>query len=92
MKEKKIKAYEVIIRDGDTSFIVTIPARTKAEAEKWCEGNGEIITTSEIYLPINTDIIADELSYRFERQEIDIIIRILEFYYKDQCTDLDLPF
>lgn len=92
MKEKKLKAYEVIIKDGETAFIVTVPARTKNEAEKWCEGMGEIITTREIKLPINTDIIHDELKHRFGKQELDIIIRILEFYYKDQFTDLDIPF
>lgn len=92
MKEQKIKAYEVVVKDGEIAFVLTIPARTKKEAEKYCAGNGEILLTREIKLPINTDVIHDELSHRFGKQELDIIIRILEFYYKDQCTDLDIPF
>lgn len=76
----KLKKYLVYLDDGKAVYKIAVPAKSKAAAEKFCEGNGEVIKVKDITneVPIDAEAVAHALKGRnFGEMEIDIIIRTL---------------
>lgn len=74
------KIFEVIFESGKDVFKEYIPCKTKKEAEKWIQGNGDIVRIKEYKLndSISLDKILDALkASKFGEIEIDIISRAL---------------
>ena len=78
---KKLNVYNVYLDDGKECFRVTVPAESRKAAEKYCEGNGEVVTTKLAELQdINLDFLADTLRRcAWGQAEIDVITRTLDF-------------
>lgn len=77
---KEWKVYDVYIDDGSYVYKVTIPAKTKALAELYVSGNGEIIATRESpnFNGIDADHLAGVmLSDNFTQTEVDVVTRLL---------------
>ena len=45
---KKMNVYAVYIDDNENCYKIHVPATNKAEAEKYCEGNGNIIKIVDV--------------------------------------------
>lgn len=76
----KLKKYFVYIEDGKNLFKIAVPAATPEAAEKYCEGNGEIIKVKEITSDVQ--IAAEAVAYalkdrNFNETEIDLVVRTL---------------
>ena len=77
---KKMNIYSVYLEDCNNVYKIHVPAKSKAEAEKYCEGNGKIIKTIDetSEYPIDIDKVYDALlRANFGRVEMDIITRTL---------------
>ena len=85
---KKMNIYAVYIDDGENCYKIHVPATNKAEAEKYCEGNGNIIKTVDVTTenPISINSVYDALKGRFGQTEIDIITRCL---YQSLANTID---
>ncbi len=75
-----LKKYFVYIEDGKNLFKIAVPAETAEAAEKYCEGNGEIIKVKEITSEVQ--IAAEAVAYalkdrNFNETEIDLVVRTL---------------
>ena len=76
----KLKKYMVYLCDGQDCFGVAVPAKSKAKAEEYVSGNGEIIAVKEVSddYPISIDKVVDALRRaNFGQIEIDLIARTL---------------
>lgn len=76
----KLKKYFVYIEDGKRIYKEAVPAETAEAAEKYCEGNGEIIKIKDITeeTPIDAVAVAYALSSQgFGEAEIDLITKTL---------------
>lgn len=76
----KMNVYDVYLDDGRDAFKITIPAVTAKAAEKYCEGNGEVIMTrlNPMIQDIDLDCLANTLRKDgWGQMEIDIITRAL---------------
>lgn len=76
---KKLHKYEIIIDDGRNVYKVHTVAENKKAAEKFCEGNGEVIRIKEIpeYLP-SAAFVRDTLARNgYGEAECDLIYRLL---------------
>lgn len=76
----KLKKYFVYLDDGKSVLKIAVPAESEAAAEKFCEGNGEIIKVKEITSEVQ--IAADAVAYalksqNFNETEIDLVVRTL---------------
>lgn len=77
----KLNKYFVYLDDGNDVLKIAVPAESESEAEKFCEGNGEIVKIKEITSEVQ--IAADAVAYalkkgqNFSETEIDLIIRTL---------------
>ncbi len=76
----KLKKYFVYLDDGTDILKIAVPAESKEAAEKFCEGNGEVIKVKDITAEVQ--ITADAVAYalkaqNFSETEIDLIIRTL---------------
>mgnify|MGYP004568060295 CR=1 FL=1 len=80
---KKFTIYNVYLDSGyddDDVYKIVVPAESKEEAAKYCEGNGEIIAVKENTNVQDIDIsaLADCLrSNKWNKTEIDVIVRAL---------------
>ena len=75
-----LKKYLVYMDDGTDVLKIAVPAKSKTAAEKFCEGNGEIITVKDITAetPISAEAVICALKERnFGEIEIDLIVRTL---------------
>lgn len=80
----KIRAYKVIFEDRDNVYREFIPATTSAEAQRFIEGNGEVITISDVTkdCPISETAVDEALRKAgFENKEVDLIRRMIGFFY-----------
>lgn len=81
------KLYRVIAEDRDNAYKLYIPANSKRDAEKWANGNGEIIDVRDVTadFPISIDKVVDALKTAgFGQIECDIIMRLVEDYSNAQ--------
>lgn len=77
---KKMTVYDVYLDDGHNALKVTVPAESKSAAEKYVEGNGEVIAIRENpdIQDIHLGCLADTLlQHGWGRLEVDIITRAL---------------
>jgi hypothetical protein len=75
---KKWTVYSVITEDLTNAYKMLIPAPDKKAAEKYVEGNGEIVSVKETDWDIDVDCLADTLKRNgWGQAEIDIITRTL---------------
>jgi len=77
---KKMNIYAVYLDDNHNVYKIHVPAQSKAEAAKYCQGNGNIvkITDETNDFPIDIDKVWDALlRANFGRIEMDIITRTL---------------
>lgn len=77
---KKMTVYDVYLDDGREAIKITVPAESKAAAEKYVEGNGEVIAIRENpnIQDIHLGCLASTLAKSgWGQLEIDIITRAL---------------
>lgn len=80
---KKLNVYKVFVEDGNDCYKILVPATDPKDAEKYCEGSGEIISTVKANPECDvTDICISALSETLSRAhwgqaEIDVITRTL---------------
>ena len=80
----RVNAYAVYMDDGRDAFKVIVPATTEKEARNYVDGNGEVIAVKEVDIPLHVGKIADALlAAHFGRQEVDVVTRIINGYYKN---------
>ena len=75
-----LKKFFVYIDDGKDVFKIAVPAKSKADAEKFCSGSGEVIRVREITteVQISADAVAAALKNQgFGEIEMDLVIRTL---------------
>ena len=78
---KKLTVYNVYLEDSSNVYRVTVPAENKKAAEKYVEGNGDIVTTREAELQdIDLNYLANYLTAGgWGQMEIDVITRALQY-------------
>ncbi len=76
---KKLSVYDVYLECGQDVYKVTVPAENAKDAERYCEGNGDVIATKKASLQdIDLDFLEKVLrSARYGQAEIDVILRTL---------------
>lgn len=77
---KKMNVYDVYLDDGRDAIKVTVPAENAKAAEKYCDGNGEIVKTrlNPNIQDIDLNCLANTLRKDgWGQMEIDIITRAL---------------
>lgn len=76
---KKMRIYRIYLDDGENCYKLHIPAYSKKEAELYCQGNGEIINSTDVTsdFPISMGSLHDALKTKFGQTEIDIIMRAI---------------
>ncbi len=77
---KKMNVYDVYLDDGREAIKVTVPAENAKAAEKYCEGNGEVIRTRLNPSIQNIDLYCLSNTLKnsgWGQMEIDIITRAL---------------
>lgn len=78
---KKLTVYNVYLEDSANVYRVTVPAENKKAAEKYVEGNGDIVTVKEAELQdIDLHYLACNLRANgWGQMEIDVITRALRY-------------
>lgn len=76
---KKLSVYNVYLDDGRDTIKITVPAESRKAAEKYCEGNGEVVATKLAALQdIDLNCLMDTLRRcGWGQAECDVITRCI---------------
>ncbi len=77
-----MRKFMVYMDDGRDVYKLAIPAADEADARKYTEGNGEVISVKDVTedYPISLDKVVEALRLaQFGQAEIDFISRCLSF-------------
>lgn len=73
---KKLEVWKVYLEDSHDVYTVHVPAQSKKEAEDYVRGNGDIIKTVKVEVPIDTGHLITALKANgFGEVEADVIYR-----------------
>ena len=77
---KKLNIYTVYLDDGHNAMKITVPAENKKDAEKYVEGNGEVIAIRDSEpQDIDLGFLATTLRRNgWGQMEVDVITRTLQ--------------
>lgn len=76
---KKLSVYSVYLDDGDNVYKITVPAENEKDAEKYVDGNGDVVAVKKSFLQdIDIGCLTDTLKRnQWGQTEIDVITRTL---------------
>lgn len=82
-KEIKMKAFEMIVKDGNHAYVMTRPGKDKKSIMHRYSGNGEFVRVQDVTeeTPISLDKVRNALKLAgFGEVEQDIIVSLVQEY------------